>query len=384
MSSFLDENDLKKINIFSTLLFNDLINIETNVLNLLSDFFSFNTCSFVSSDRNYEPIKIIGHNVSSEDILAYQKKYLESDIFRDFLKKSRKSNSSCDENADIAVKDCIPKSIVSIEEIISSKDFEKHYYNEFLSSQNLRYEIDINLSNNNNGNHYSISIFKSHEEGPFSEKEKHLLNYIYHVINANFSRYLFMMSHTENDMFLQTTLDNLPFGLAIYDENFEIIRSNSQANSYMCSITSSSNSQTGMLKFTDLIFKNTNTSSSFESSSVPLDFGSHSVTISPSISFMNQGKVLKCYYVYIRENESIAFPDEKTEIMMLNKIDLISKYGLTVREIDIVQLLYSGKSNKEISESLFISVNTLKSHLSNIYRKLEVSNKVEAILLLSS
>ncbi len=355
MPSLLNENDLKKINFFSTLLFNDLVNIETNVLNLLSDFFGFNTCSYICSD-----------------------------IFADFLKNSRKCSPICNNISDGYVNDCIPKSIVSIEEIISPGEFENHYYNEFLASQNLRYEIDINISNNNDGNHYTISIFKDENEGPFTDKERLILNYIYHVINANFSRFLFMTTQTENDAFLQSTLDNLPFGLAIYNESFELIKYNSQAGSYFCQITDSSNTQTAHIKFTDLIFPTGQLPNLSDTSSTSKEFENHSVTIAPSVSFVNQSKILKCYYVYIRENEIKVCPDEKVDLMMLNKIDLISKYGLTVREIDIVQLFYSGKSNKEISEILFISINTLKSHLSNIYRKLEVSNKLEAILLLSN
>jgi DNA-binding CsgD family transcriptional regulator len=54
--------------------------------------------------------------------------------------------------------------------------------------------------------------------------------------------------------------------------------------------------------------------------------------------------------------------------------------ALTRRELEIVQLMSDGKSNREISVALAISPVTLKSHISKIYRKLDVQNRAEAVL----
>ncbi len=53
--------------------------------------------------------------------------------------------------------------------------------------------------------------------------------------------------------------------------------------------------------------------------------------------------------------------------------------GLTPRENEIVMHICEGKNNKEIAELLFISQNTVRNHIYNIYRKLEVKNKVELL-----
>lgn len=52
---------------------------------------------------------------------------------------------------------------------------------------------------------------------------------------------------------------------------------------------------------------------------------------------------------------------------------------LTERETEIVQLLSQGLLYKEIADRTFISIDTVKKHIGNIYRKLHVNNKVEAI-----
>ncbi|CAB3961091.1 MULTISPECIES: LuxR C-terminal-related transcriptional regulator [Burkholderia] len=56
-------------------------------------------------------------------------------------------------------------------------------------------------------------------------------------------------------------------------------------------------------------------------------------------------------------------------------------YGaLSQREQEILRLLCSGASNREISEKLFLSENTVKFHLKNVYLKLDVKNRAQAIL----
>jgi two-component system NarL family response regulator len=52
---------------------------------------------------------------------------------------------------------------------------------------------------------------------------------------------------------------------------------------------------------------------------------------------------------------------------------------LTAREVEVLQFLADGKSNKEISTALTISEATVKSHLGNIFRKLDVLSRTEAI-----
>lgn len=52
--------------------------------------------------------------------------------------------------------------------------------------------------------------------------------------------------------------------------------------------------------------------------------------------------------------------------------------GLSAREIEILRLLGSGAGNEEIAERLFISQNTVKTHLYHVFRKLNVSSRLEA------
>jgi DNA-binding NarL/FixJ family response regulator len=52
---------------------------------------------------------------------------------------------------------------------------------------------------------------------------------------------------------------------------------------------------------------------------------------------------------------------------------------LTVREKEVLQLILSGKSNREIAGTLYISENTVKTHIRNIFSKYDVSSRVELV-----
>lgn len=52
-------------------------------------------------------------------------------------------------------------------------------------------------------------------------------------------------------------------------------------------------------------------------------------------------------------------------------------FGLTKRERTILRQLMYGQDNARICEELSISVNTLKKHILNIYRKLGIKNRVQ-------
>jgi DNA-binding CsgD family transcriptional regulator len=68
-----------------------------------------------------------------------------------------------------------------------------------------------------------------------------------------------------------------------------------------------------------------------------------------------------------------------------NKITLLTeRFSLTNREADVLQLISSGYTNQKIANELFVSLNTVKYHIRNIYQKLDIKNKGEAINIISS
>lgn len=58
---------------------------------------------------------------------------------------------------------------------------------------------------------------------------------------------------------------------------------------------------------------------------------------------------------------------------------LYKQYQISERELEVINLLILGNTNIYIAKELYISVNTVKSHVKNIYRKLSVSNRLQLV-----
>lgn len=55
------------------------------------------------------------------------------------------------------------------------------------------------------------------------------------------------------------------------------------------------------------------------------------------------------------------------------------RIGLSKRELEVLQLMSQGLSNAELAERLFVSLNTIKTHTSRIFEKLEVKRRTQAV-----
>ena len=65
--------------------------------------------------------------------------------------------------------------------------------------------------------------------------------------------------------------------------------------------------------------------------------------------------------------------------LSINKINLHLTDHISEREFSLLQLIYDGKTNKQIADSLFISTNTVKKHINNTYLKLDVNSRATSI-----
>jgi len=60
-------------------------------------------------------------------------------------------------------------------------------------------------------------------------------------------------------------------------------------------------------------------------------------------------------------------------------MQLTALAGLSPREIEVLRLLAGGRTNREVADTLFLSVRTVERHITNLYAKIGVQGRSEAI-----
>lgn len=63
----------------------------------------------------------------------------------------------------------------------------------------------------------------------------------------------------------------------------------------------------------------------------------------------------------------------------IQNTSLISQLALSKRELEILNLLAAGNSNQEIASKLFVSISTVKTHNQNLFDKLDVKRRTQAV-----
>lgn len=79
--------------------------------------------------------------------------------------------------------------------------------------------------------------------------------------------------------------------------------------------------------------------------------------------------------VYVNRNENL--PDRQAGFVP--DTSLISQLELSKRELEILSLLAQGHSNQEIAAKLFVSLSTVKTHNQNLFEKLDVKRRIQAV-----
>lgn len=87
----------------------------------------------------------------------------------------------------------------------------------------------------------------------------------------------------------------------------------------------------------------------------------------------NQLTKPKVETVIVEKEVYVSPPADDT----LNEAEL-KKLSLTNREYEVLKLLTQGRSNAEIAEDLFLSLSTIKTHVSNVFVKMDVKSRAQA------
>lgn len=325
------------------------------LLENISRIFSFNRLTFHLVDTEGRFSNSLGLNVSNILFEMYAEYYFKTDIFHPL---------------NVSGQFTAAKKTIAVTDLMSYKQFEKtEYYKDFLNKDNLYHEIAMTLRFNNRliG---AIGVFRSKEEGNFTTKDYEVLNTIYDYISHNLNDYLSTMQIKNERQIYKNSISHLPMGLVILDKSMNIVSSNELAKSFCIDILNSTFYTDPTREVVLNILPKISFQSIDSSSVIYYELKDYTIKIVPSI-VPSLYKGVETFYIF-----NII---KKSSLEHKNFHDFASSYNLTNREMEIVELLSHGLSNKEIASQLYISTHTVRTHMDNIFNKLSVSSRTAVL-----
>lgn len=322
------------------------------VLKCLSKIFAYNNLTFLVVDEKGMFTNPFGLNISNELCKMYTQHYFKTDIFHPI---------------NLSQHLILTKKAIVISDVMSYEQFENtDYYNDFLKKDNLYYEVALPLIIENRliG---GIGIFRSKEEGYFRNKDMEILAYLSNYIAYYLDQYQ-ETSQIKNENFMyKNCVCQLPIGLVILDSNRSLINCNETAKLFCMDILNYKSYSSPVEDVINMVLSNLDLNGINSSSCIYANLQQYTFKISLSI-IPNIYKGIETYYrIYIVKD----LAKEKIGLSYLVQV-----YKLTQRELEIIELISKGLSNREISENLYISINTVRTHIDNIFSKLNVSSRM--------
>ena len=260
------------------------------------------------------------------------------------------------------------KNVITIQDIMSTQEYEEsQYYKEYLQGTDPFYYAALMLLRSSNGIIGAVGFLKSKTEGDFTSAELSNMNVISGFISNLAVNHLMVRNIITQKCLLESLSNQSPTGLIIFNPNspYKIIYINSAALRYtkeFCpNVPEGSLGNEFLLNYIleDFRFPEYASSKTIKS---PFE-KTYIVHTAPSQSM---DKYASTVYVYIIPQ--VAMVEKKEPAFLKDN-------NLTQRQLEIVKLVMEGKTNEEIALRLFISMNTVKTHLNNIYRELNVNSR---------
>lgn len=244
------------------------------------------------------------------------------------------------------------------------------YYNELLHPAGMNHSIEGNLYVDERGYIGGIGIHRPEQYHDFTEKDLEILKLARPHLASVARKYHRKQAEVKNYFYELPLLSSVQgVGICIWDYNFRLLNYNLEQSQFV-DPAHVSQLMRALITLCKSIRENI--------SDTYYDLEHEEMS---ARSRINIGETIYFAEVALTVNtaaESKRFIATVYDYAALfNSIvrELKERYALTVREYHILQCVIKGMSNIEISKELFISVPTVKKHLSNIYNKMDIEGK---------
>ncbi|MEG0772595.1 LuxR C-terminal-related transcriptional regulator [Clostridium sp.] len=370
----LSEIDYENILEFSCEIGESSLYFYNDIFKVISKYFNYNFLAFFPENMNTS---------SNNDVnRVYYTNFFSDNLEKNFIKefKDHYHKISIFQPLNLPEK-LLHKNLIKITDIMPYSNFQQTENFQFLIKYNLHYRLNINL-HSKNVRLGTLCIFKSKEEGDFTDREFKLWGILHKILSQNYKNFLTFSHSLFEQKLLKKCYDNYSDGIIIWNNKLSVLEANGRAKDYCFEIAENTNT------LNTVSYDNINgIRQSDNSIQKIINFLSYNLMQSTSNQDLNIISINDIYTV----NTSVIITPTITGSMETTYFTCISKhpnnepnvssdklkdfYNLTDRELEIINLIKKGFSNKEISISLYLSSNTIKTHITNIFKKLGVNSR---------
>lgn len=362
MSSLLSAEEFEKLLIFSDSINSNYDDFIPNTLNAISDIFGYKLTVYTIFDKNKnnDYVKsIMGKNIHEKMLNDYKDTYYKKDIFKNNPRIRHRQNKV--------------DHLLLTRDFMSLNDFLKTEYGQFLIKENIAYQSaiftdDVPI--------HVLNIFKTYDEGDFSEKELELLKRISNIFTNSVRQYKMYLNQNNTFQLIQKYNNLLDYGFMIIDQDYKIRLYNSIFLNYATQITKTTDLSSLVDTLIALIEKHLKINLTEITEPLFVDLKEYKIRLTLD-TVINNGFIDKYYFMNIVHSTNELSTSKTKTKPDIGK--LIKEFDFTKREAEIIELIFQGYNNNEISGKLFISVFTVKSHINNIFKKLDVNNRTSLI-----
>ena len=242
------------------------------------------------------------------------------------------------------------------------------YYNELLLPAGMKHSIEGNIYTAEDGYVAGIGIHRPDELGDFNQRELEIMKLSRpHLVNVARK---FIDLRGEIDPYtagLTVLYDIEQFGICIFDKNFNIEDSNLNRSGLI-----NQENANELIRFLITLCKSLSARIAQQGVSEILEENKvHSrITIGRDSYY---AEIL--YKEYQDDYKYIATIYDGNFLFDKFVAEIRDRFDLTAREFEVLKCVMKGMNNSEIGRELFISVPTVKKHLTNVYQKLGIKGK---------
>lgn len=318
--------------------------MDTPLLHLVKNAFGYRTVTLSNYyGGQFRDVQVIGNLATERAKEIYLNGFQKRDPFAAHI------NRTCEVN---------PQTSTLQSSAVFSQDYFTNEYHRFLRGFGVWWALALPVG------HYRLTLYKHEDESDFSTQEREALKLLNTLLRGRYQAKQELDLQKASEAAHSRLLDSAGIGLVVADHRMKLVDGNQTAADFLCKTYNSS-----CLQFClDRLFETLRDSGARKAGINPLvtmDFTGHAVAME-----MVEGNTEadRLYSITV-------MPHAQPAGAALPGVPAADAFGLTEREVEIGRMLVGGKSYQETADALFVSINTVRTHVRNIYKKTGINNQ---------